>query len=110
MTLAQLGDATDSKPQRWVEWKISRNETLRACKLGEIRNRAAIAQLSLMKGIRRLTLSTNNSSLAFDDIKEHIEDQEVTLDPEFNLIIDKLEYIHSVSTPVKVRGRVTVSF
>jgi hypothetical protein len=79
---------------------------------GEIRNRAAIAQLSLKKGIRRLTLSTNHSSLAYDDIREHMEDQEVTLDPEFNLIINKLstDYIHSVSTPVKVRGRVTVSF
>jgi hypothetical protein len=57
-------------------------------------------------------LSPKYSSLAYDDIKEQ-EDQEVeTRDPVFNLIINKLltEDVSPSSAPVKVRGRITVSF
>ncbi len=64
------------------------------------------------EGIRRLNLSPKYSSLAYDEIKEHIEDQRLNLEPELNLIISKLskDNTSSSSLPVRVGGRVTVSF
>lgn len=62
------------------------------------------------QGERRAKLSHTFSSLAYDVLKEQTED--LIREPELNLIIDKLINNNTGASliPVRVGGRVTVSF
>lgn len=66
------------------------------------------------KGRWRINVSPKHSSLAFDEVKEqnHDQQQEVSFEPELNLIINtrSMNMVSSSSQIVMIGGRVTVSF